>query len=96
MFQPSYKMSVDEIMIAFKERSTMKQFMPTKSSKARIKSVFTNSIASANTSYFNSFKVFTEKTSKYASLGLGEKIVLSLCSSLEINFYCVYFDNCFF
>lgn len=92
-FSPSRYISVDESMIGFKGRSTMKQYMPMKPTKRGFK-VWV--MCCAITGYVLAFDVYTGKDpSNKVNMGLGEKVVLMLTKSLERLCYCVFFDNYF-
>lgn len=93
-FYPSRHLSVDESMIPFKGRSSMKQYMPNKPIKRGFK-VWV--LACAETGYAVDFNVYTGKQESGAkkSFGLGENVVLSLSEDLQNKRYCIYFDNFF-
>lgn len=92
-FSPSRFVSVDESMIGFKGRSSLKQYMPMKPIKRGFK-VWV--ICCAVTGYMLAFEVYTGKdASNDSGLGLEEKVVLKLTRMLEGMFYCVFFDNFF-
>jgi hypothetical protein len=91
MFSPSHYLSVDESMIAFTGRTTMKQYMPLKPIKRGFK-VWV--IACAESGYMYSFDIYTGKTpGGEVNFGLGEKVVLLLTRTLEHLGYCIFFDN---
>lgn len=93
MFSPSRLMSVDESMIAFTGRTTMKQYMPLKPIKRGFK-VWV--LACSVTGYMFAFDIYTGKSSGgEVTLGLGEKFVLLLTRALEGLGYCIFFDNFF-
>lgn len=89
----SSSQSVDEAMIGFKGRSSMKQYMPQKPVKRGYK-VWVR--ADANTGYMYQFEIYTGKTADEAPVvGLGSKVVLTLTSSLAGTYSHVAFDNYF-
>lgn len=89
IFSPSRFMLVDESMIAFTGRTTMKQYMPLKPIKRGFK-VWV--LACSVTGYMFAFDIYTGKASGgETTLGLGEKIVLLLTRALEGLGYCVFF-----
>jgi hypothetical protein len=93
MFSPSRFMSVDESMIAFTGRTTMKQYMPLKPIKRGFK-VWV--LARSVTGYMYSFDIYTGKApGGETTLGLGENVVLLLTRALEGLGYCIFFDNFF-
>lgn len=93
MYSPSRYLSVDESMIAFTGRTTMKQYMPLKPIKRGFK-VWV--IACAVSGYMYSFDIYTGKAlGGEVNFGLGEKVVLLLTRALEHLGYCIFFDNFF-
>lgn len=92
-FCPSQFLSIDESMVAFKGRNTMKQYMPMKPIKRGFK-VWV--MCCATTGYVVAFDVYTGKNNSDGIEGtLGERVVLRLARGLEGLFYCVFFDNFF-
>lgn len=85
--------SIDECMIKFKGRSTLKQYMPMKPIKRGFK-VWCR--ADSTTGYLYQYEIYTGKTDT-SETGLGEKVVKSLCESLLAKDYLghVAFDNYF-
>ena len=84
--------SIDEAMIPFKGRSSLKQYMPLKPTKRGIKIWMR---ADANTGYVSAFNVYTGKKGDSVEKGLGSKIVKSLCEKLHNTHRHIYFDNFF-
>ena len=68
-------MSVDEAMVTFKGRSTLKQYMPLKPVKRGIK---VWALADASNGYISNFKVYTGKDGDKAEKGLGANVVMTL------------------
>lgn len=102
-FQHEYKhsncQSIDESMILFKGRSTMKQYMPMKPIKRGYK-VWVR--ADPVTGYMSQFEMYTGKpaqTEEFASDGLGTRVVKKLCQGINHDDYdapiLVVFDNFF-
>ena len=90
---PNCQQSIDEAMIPFQGRSTMKQYMPLKPVKRGFK-VWVR--ADAVNGYFCQFDVYTGKsTGSLGELGLGGEVVKHLTQSLVGSFANVYFDNFF-
>lgn len=85
--------SIDECMIKFKGRSSLKQYMPMKPVKRGYK-VWCR--ADSSTGYLYQFQVYTGKTDT-AETGLGSNVVKSLCEPLLQNGYSGHmaFDNFF-
>lgn len=93
LFYPARYLSIDESMIAFKGRSSMKQYIPMKPIKRGFK-VWVCSCAV--TGYMMSLEVYTGKASDGSTtLNLGERVVTTLSRSFEGLFYCIFFDNFF-
>lgn len=80
MYSPSRYLSVDESMIAFTGRTTMKQYIPLKPIKRGFK-VWVIACAVSLGGEVN--------------FGLGEKVVLLLTRALEHLGYCIFFENFF-
>eukprot|EP00102_Acyrthosiphon_pisum_P023364 XP_016660574.1 PREDICTED: piggyBac transposable element-derived protein 4-like [Acyrthosiphon pisum] len=93
MYKPSRHLAVDESMVAFKGRSSMKQFMPLKPIKRGFK---VWALADSQSGFLLNFDVYTGKKSDgNVEYGLGENVVISLTDTLKNKFYCIYFDNFF-
>lgn len=91
MYSQSRYLSVDESMIAFTGRTTMKQYMPLKPIKRRFK---VRVIACAVSGHRYFFDIYTGKAlGGEINFGLGEKVVLLLTRALEYLGYCIFFDN---
>lgn len=86
--------SIDESMIKFKGRSSLKQFMPLKPTKRGYK-VWV--LADSKTGYVLKFELYTGKSTTNDSLGdsLGERVVLNLTKDLRNSDNLVVFDNFF-
>ena len=91
--------SIDESMIKFKGRNTMKQYMPKKPVKRGYK-VWVR--ADPVTGYMSQFEVYTGKPSQnedFASDTLGSRVVKNLCQGINCDEYdvllLVVFDNFF-
>ena len=76
---PGKKISIDEAMIAFKGRSSLKQYMPQKPVKRGIKCWVR---ADAVTRYVSAFEVYTGRKGDTVEKGLGANVVKSLCESI--------------
>lgn len=87
-------MVVDEAMVAFKGRSSLKQYMPLKPVKRGYK---VWCLADAQTGYVYNFEVYTGKTanSNTGNYSMCEKVVLNLCQPLMHTQRLVAFDNFF-
>ncbi len=84
--------SIDEAMIAFKGRSSMKQYMPKKPTKRGFK-VWVRS-DSAN-GYVCQMDVYTGKQGSTTEVGLGGNVITRLTRALVGQHYSVYMDNFF-
>ena len=89
---PGKEVSVDEAMIPFKGRSSLKQYLPMKPIKRGIK-VWAQ--ADANTGYISAFEVYTGKKGNTSEKGLGAKVVKALCEQLKNSYRHIYYDNFF-
>ena len=92
MYKPGREVAVDEAMIKFQGRSSMKQYMPLKPVKRGIK-VWV--LADSNNGYFCKFRVYTGKGDCDNDKTLGESVVLNLTSELKDKHHHIYFDNFF-
>lgn len=90
-YQPSKTVSIDESMILFKGRSSLKQYMPNKPIKRGYK-IWVRASASG---YVDQFQIYTGKVDNKTELNLGSRVVLDLTRSLQNKNYTVYFDNYF-
>ena len=91
-YNPHRENSVDEAMIKFKGRSSMKQYLPKKPVKCGFK-VWVR--ADAVTGYVCEFQVYTGKTDGQPELGLGGNVVKRLTRNIIGHNYSVYCDNFF-
>ena len=91
LYNPHRETAVDEAMIKFQGRSSLKQlYMPMKPIKRGIK-VWV--LADSHTGYFCKFQVYTGRGDS-PEKGLGSRVVKSLMEPLK-KFHHVYFDNFF-
>jgi len=91
-FNPGRVNSIDEAMVAFKGRSTLKQYCPMKPVKRGYK-VWAR--ADSATGYMCDFAVYTGKDDSGRCVGLGAKVVKNLAEPLKSKGYCLVFDNYF-
>lgn len=89
---PGKEISVDEAMIPFKGRSSLKQYLPLKPIKRGIK-VWMR--ADAVSGYVSAFQVYSGKKGNNTEKGLGSKVVKHLTEDLQNTYRHVYFDNYF-
>lgn len=90
-YKPSEKVAIDESMIKFKGRSSLKQYMPKKPVKRGYK-VWTKC---ADTGYCLDFDVYTGKKGDKVETNLGARVVKQFCEDLKGKNHKVYFDNYF-
>lgn len=90
-YNPTRIQSIDESMIAFKGRSSFKQYMPNKPTKRGYK-VWTRADALG---YVCQFEIYTGKVKNIIEKNLGSRVVKSLINELIGKNYMVYFDNYF-
>lgn len=92
LVEPQREISIDEAMIKFKGRSTLKQYMPKKPTKRGIK-VWMR--ADALSGYVSAFEVYTGRKADSVEKGLGANVVKTLTEELQNTFRHIYFDNFF-
>ena len=91
-YNPHMQNAVDEAMIPFKGRSSLKQYMPKKPVKRGFKVwVRANSL----NGYICQFMVYVGKEGERVEVGLGQKVVEKLSHELVGGQYHIYFDNFF-
>ena len=90
-YYPHCQVSIDEAMIPFKGRSSMKQYLPLKPVKRGFK---VWAMADALNGYMYDFNVYTGACGDRET-GLGEKVVLTLAESIKGRHHHLYFDNYF-
>ena len=91
-YNPHCYQSIDEAMIAFKGRNSMKQYMPKKPTKRGFK-VWVR--ADATNGYVAQFEFYTGKKGNTVEHGLGGSVVTRLTRDLVGHHYHVYMDNYF-
>ena len=92
VYEPGRDISIDEAMVPYKGRSSLKQYMPKKPVKRGIK-VWMR--AEALNGYVSAFEVYTGKKGDSVEHGLGAKVVKILTEDLHNTYRHVYFDNFF-
>ncbi|CAF0957692.1 unnamed protein product [Brachionus calyciflorus] len=88
----SNNLSIDESMIKFKGRSSMKQYLPNKPIKRGFK-VWV--MADSNFGYVFDFNIYTGKSKDKKETCLDEQVVLNFAQTLEHSFHKLFFDNYF-
>ena len=91
-YNPHHQMSIDEAMIPFKGRSSLKQYIPNKPTKRGIK-VWVR--ADAINGFVSAIKVYVGKQGGVAVTGFGEKVVKDLTEAISGKNYSIYCDNYF-
>ena len=91
LYNPHCENSIDEAMIPFQGRSSLKQYMPAKPVKRGIK-VWCR--ADAHNGYLCEYQVYTGRSER-VDAGLGKRVVLDLSRRLQGQKYHLYFDNFF-
>lgn len=91
-FFPGRNLSVDETMVGFKGRSTIKQYLPMKPTKRGFKIW---ALCCSVTVYLLKFMVYEGKKDSREEGSLGEKTVLEITKNYVQKGYCVYFDRFF-
>ena len=91
LYDPHKEVAVDEAMIKFTGRSTLKQYMPMKPTKRGIK-VWV--LGDSHNGYFQKFQVYTGKEGS-GEKHLGQRVVKNLTEELKGKHHHVFFDNFF-
>ena len=92
LYDPRRELSVDEAMIKFQGRSSLKQYMPMKPVKRGIK-VWV--LADSINGYFSRLEIHSGKLSDRVETGLGSRVVQSLSADFKGKHHFVFFDNYF-
>lgn len=90
-FMPSEHQSIDESMIRFKGRSSIRQYMPMKP----IKRGYKVWVRSDETGFMSQFQIYTGKVSNLIEKSLGARVVKDLSRELVGKKHKLYFDNFF-
>ena len=91
-YNPHKEQAIDEAMIKYKGRTSLKQYMPMKPIKRGIK-VWCR--ADSHSGYLCDFDIYTGRHRDGVERGLGYSVVTRLCRGIEGKWYNVYFDNFF-
>ena len=92
VYMPHKEVAVDEAMIKFTGRSSLKQYLPMKPIKRGIK-VWV--LGDSSNGYFCNFQVYTGKVNNTTEKGLGARVVKDLTSDLKGKYHHCFFDNYF-
>ena len=90
VYSPHKEVAIDEAMIKFTGRSSLKQYMPMKPIKRGIK-VWV--LGDSSNGYFSNFQIYTGKVGATAETGLGARVVKDLTHDLKGKYHHVFFDN---
>lgn len=89
--QPHENIAIDESMIKFKGRSSLKQYMP----KKPVKRGYKVWMLADETGYCWNFEIYTGKTGDVIEKNLGARVVKSLSAPLINKNHKMFFDNFF-
>ena len=92
VYSPHREVSIDEAMVGFKGRNTMKQYMPMKPTKRGFKSW---SLCDAHNGFSYNIDIYTGAGNNNNNMGLGPSVVVSLSDPLMDKGYHLYYDNYF-
>lgn len=92
VYTPHHQNSIDEAMIPFKGRSSVKQYMPMKPIKRGVK-VWTR--ADSINGYVCELQIYLGKVGNTAEKQLGARVVKDLTRALVGKYYTIYCDNFF-
>ena len=90
LYQPQRDVSIDEAMVRFHGRSSLKQYLPLKTVK---RGIHVWVLADTN-GYFWNMQVYTGRENS-SEKGLGARVVKDLTSPLQQKFHHIYCDNFF-
>ena len=92
LFTPGRDVAIDEAMVKFKGRSSLKQYMSKKPIKRGFKIWMR---ADSDSGYVSKYEVYQGKTGSTVEKGLGAKDVMRLTEDIHKKYHHVYFDNFF-
>ena len=92
LYDPRRESSIDEAMIKFQGRSSLKQYMPIKPIKRGIK-VWV--LADSINGYFSQLEVYTGKQPDQVETGLESRVFRSLTADFRGTHHLIVFDNFF-
>ena len=91
LYNPAKQLAIDETMIKFQSRSSLKQYMPQKPIKRGIK-VWV--LADTTNGFFSRLEDYTSKK-EHAKHDLGAQAVKDLSCDFQRKWHHLYFDNFF-
>ena len=92
MYNPNKQVSIDEAMVPYKGRSSMKQYLPKKPVKRGFKIWMRGDSING---YISELEVYTGKQGNKVEVGLGRRVVETLTAKLKEKHHHIYFDNYF-
>ena len=92
VYTPGRNVSIDEAMVPFKGRSSLKQYMPKKPIKRGFKIWMA---VDAENGFVTNLEVHTGKKEGSIEKGLGSSVVQSLTKAFHSTYRHIYFDNFF-
>ena len=91
-YKPEKEIAIDEAMVPFKGRSTLRQYLPAKPTKWGMK---VWCACESATSYLLQFSVYCGKKDGGTQHGLGHDVVMQLAAPFLGKYHHLYFDNFF-
>ena len=91
-FIPGRDVAIDEAMVKYKGRSSLKQYMPKKPIKRGFKIWMR---ADSKSGYVSQFTVYEGKIRNQVEKGLGANVVMNLTDTIHGHYHHIYFDNFF-
>ena len=91
-YSPGENQLVNEAMIKFKGRTTLKKYMPKKPIKRGIKMWYR---ADSKSGYLSDFEIYVGRSGKETEQNLGYAVVTRLYQAIYGRWHTVYFDNFF-
>ena len=92
LYNPHRENSIDEAMVGFKGRSSLKQYMPKKPTKRGFK-VWCR--CDSKNGYTSAFQIYTGKLADVTEKNLGSRVVKDLSKEIQNKNYFLFFDNFF-
>ena len=90
LFTPGRDIAIDEAMVKFKGRSSLKQCLPKKPVKRGFKIWMR---ADSDSGYVSKFEVYEGKKSNKVEKGLGGSVVMRLTEEIHKKYHHIYFDG---
>ncbi len=92
VYNPGQNLAVDEAMIKFQGRTSLKQYMPKKPIRTGIK-VWV--LGESSTGYFSRLEVYESRKGTTTENGLGARVVRDLTRDFQHRWHRCFFDNYF-